>query len=144
MGGVAHEHDLVRIHPQGVEHRPELLGAVEGIAEQRHSGVPAEAGQLGVARPGMLVRADRPLRQLPHHRLHPGEGLRPVHVVGIQVVVERDPQAGALGLEDMAEGDRMAGHTEGHEGRGQSFVGVDERAVEIEHRDRGHASVWPG
>ena len=62
-------------------------------------------------------------------------------LVGVQVVGQRDPQPLALRLQHVAEGDRLAGHPQRHEGRGQGLVGVDQRAVEIEHRDQGHASV---
>ena len=74
--GVAHEHDLVRPRrPSASSTGPQPLGPLEGVAEQGHLGRPPQPGQLGPARPRVLVRAHRPRgRARPRSSATPAKG----------------------------------------------------------------------
>ena len=76
---------------------PSRLEPVEGVAEQRHLGLPPQAGQLGAARPRDACSSRPPTGRAPAtSSTTPGEGLGLVLVVGVQVVGHLDAQALAL------------------------------------------------
>ena len=109
--GVAHEGDLVAGQPERVEHRLELLGAGEGVGEQRHGGRPAQPGQLGPPRARVLVRADRPAVERGHQLGHPGERLGRGLVVVVEVVLDGQAQPLALVRERRARRSRRSAGT---------------------------------
>jgi hypothetical protein len=131
--GVSDEDDVRAGDAQALEHGLEPFWAAEVFGEHRHDRRPPKPLELHDAVAPDLVGAHRPRhRERVEHLVDARKRLRDRRVVPIEVVVDRQPEAGALVRDDMSERHLFRRYAERDVRRGEGLVGVEQGAVEVE------------
>ena len=143
--GVADEQRPARrSSAERVEHRPELLGSAEGVGEQRHLGVQPSRASSARAGSRVLVRAHRPPVEADRAARPPRGTAGPAcRRSGRGSRRPRCPAGAHSSSSTWPNVTVVGGDAERHERRHERGVGVEQGAVEVEHRrsrSRGHGA----